>query len=220
MYLIRRPSSQLLAELIIGLKSHQFKPYSLITVLFIIMIISLLPFDICEEVLFVSISELLILGFCIIISQAKILSTILRVIVSRIITYWLLYTIINQWFEESTVTLLLFVIGFPIFVCWFIYEPVLIAHSPHMKMGTRFDYFLSRYPFFIGFGIAPTFAFLLAWFFPGSKLIMAVWYFLLINMLLFRNNRECPYYAMFIPYTKKTFRTDPVDIVEDYINDI
>ena len=146
----------------------------------------------------------------------KFVSTILRFAFARAITWWFIYTIWNQWDIEY---ILPFIIGVPILISWYIFEPFLL---PYRRFSTsdRFDYFLSRFPYFMGFGTIPTFIMCIILMFEPARWLYIIMYICVLKVLSHINDDSAPNYARNIPYTKNTYATNPIDMLEDWLNDV
>jgi len=120
---------------------------------------------------------------------------------SRLLTLYL-YT--QEKFEfpfESELLIL------PIGLSWYVFEPMMIFNRN--TYGTRFEYFISRFPFFTGFGL---FAAIFSYF---NVVEFAHLFMLLMSVSSSTSNEiERPKYTKGVPYTKNTFSYDPVEGIE------
>lgn len=97
----------------------------------------------------------------------------------------------------------------PIGLSWYVFEPMMILNKK--SYGERFEYFVSRFPFFTGFG-------LLSAIFSYFNLVE--WSHLtLLLMSISRATaddiaKNRPQYTKGIPYTKETFSYDPIEGIE------
>lgn len=147
--------------------------------------------------------------------KIRVFSLIIKFIFSRIVIWWLFYTIYSQWYTEN-ITLLtcLSFITFPLLFSWYIFDPFLLPHRRY-SLSDRFDYFLSRFIFFTGFGLIPFVILFLCLFLDYPNYLI----FITICIICHHHSREPhPYYARYIPYTKNQHIVDPLDHIESLID--
>lgn len=97
----------------------------------------------------------------------------------------------------------------PIGLSWYVFEPMMILNRK--SYGERFEYFVSRFPFFTGFG-------LLSAIFSYFDLVSSAHFFILLMSVSSSASEEIikgrPQYSKGIPYTKNTFSYDPIEGIE------
>lgn len=97
----------------------------------------------------------------------------------------------------------------PIGLSWYVFEPIMILNKK--SYGERFEYFVSRFPFFTGFG-------LLSAIFSYFDIVEWAHFTLLLMSVSSATDdniiKNRPQYAKGIPYTKETFSYDPIEGIE------
>ena len=128
----------------------------------------------------------------------------------------LLFTRIIFWSFLSYVDINFLILLSPIILTWYIFDPYYIVSSEGKQSpSTRFNYFISRYPFFYGYGIPPTIILFLILYLEFSPIFFFPFY---IFLLSHKNYCSVPLYACYLPYSKLTFSTDIIDIFSNFIN--
>jgi len=145
----------------------------------------------------------------------RVTSLILRFLFSRLVAWWLFYTIYSQWYTELSILTALSFLTFPLLLSWYIFDPFLLPYRRY-SLGDRFDYFTSRFSFFTGFGLLPLLL-LLLWMFTSYYSYWCI-YFIICAICSHQTTCDCPNYARYLPFTKKQFIVDPLDWVESIID--
>jgi hypothetical protein len=204
--------SSLKSELISGLFTH-----TSISPTFILFLTIILGWWSCVSttMTFLSIEAMIITNILWKLEKYdRVVSLIVRFIFSRIVAWWLFYTIYSQWYtEELTLFTSLSFFGFPFLLSWYIFDPFLLSYRRY-TLGDRFDYFLSRFSFFTGYGLVPLIL-LLVWMFTEYYYCI---YVVLCVMCSHQTKITCPDYARYLPYTKNQFVVDPLDWIESMID--
>lgn len=104
----------------------------------------------------------------------------------------------------------------PVFCSWYVFDPVLIIHKP--KFSERMGYFIDRYPYFTGYGLAMG---LIKINYPYRyDILIIIAIIMMIGSDIANSRRKCPDWALRIPYRRYTQDIDPVNIISDNINQI
>ena len=100
----------------------------------------------------------------------------------------------------------------PIWLSWYVFDPYLIRNK-RLSFTERIDYFLSRSPYFFGYSLIP-FGIISVWYFTEINYFLYLTVCLMIN---YRSELDTPKCYRGVPYTNVTYKTDPADVVEDFI---
>jgi len=146
---------------------------------------------------------------------------LVRFLFTRAVVWWLFYTIYSEWYEDFSLMTVLSFLGFPLLLSWYLFDPYLLI-TKRFSMSDRFDYFLSRLPFFTGFGLIPLMLFLIWW---SSSLNIILYYSIYSTICIICSHitehiDKMPEYAKYIPYTTVKFTIDPLEYIEDYISSL
>lgn len=129
-----------------------------------------------------------------------------RYCISRCIMIMLLFLTIDDNFW-------LILVGSPIFLSWYVFDPYLIRNK-RLSFTERIDYFVSRFPFFIGYACVP-FIPIIIWYITDINYFI---YLAVCIMIRYHSTATTPKCYLSVPYTKVTYKTDPADIAEEYIS--
>lgn len=139
----------------------------------------------------------------------RLLPWTLKTILSRIVSFWVFYSIYD---EESYIMLALL----PIFGIWYVYDPILLI-GRKISFSERLEYFFMRYPFIYGFSLVPMIVHLMV---VNEYIHFYIYVWILIIMVYHRNINTVPMYATYLPFTTKTHTLDPIDYLDDYLNNL
>lgn len=132
-----------------------------------------------------------------------ILTLCLRHLLSRCLIWWLLYTYSE--FTDNYVILLMS----PILLSWYMFDPFLLM-SRKMTITSRLEFFLKRYPYYIGCGILPCIIIYYNLLSPSRILV-------LLSVMCSHKNNNSTLYKQWFPSSGKEYIIDPIEFLESLI---
>lgn len=141
---------------------------------------------------------------------------VVRLVFSRMLTWWLIYS-------EALEVPYIWWLFLPTFLSWYVYEPHLIANfSP----SERFDYFVSRWPYFTGYTSIMSFFYLLAYYEIlefNCVIIASCLHMMLLTVKgpLYEGrldvDKKSPQYARYLPHVRSKWIVDPIDAIDKLV---
>ena len=157
-------------------------------------------------------------------SKRSLFSWFVRFIWCRTMTWIFFYTIYSnleddQWLFYLTYTGL--ILASPLLFSWYMFDPYLITTKK--SSDERFDFFVSRYPFYTGYGLIPTlliFIYALTIYHTFNSRILAITIHCIIVLMAGKKRDTAPIYLQYIPYTVVQYAYSPADAIDTIINSI
>lgn len=139
------------------------------------------------------------------------LQWLIRLSISRALAWWLL------WSGAVDLPYDLWWFIFPLFLCWYLFEPLFALSGK--SFGDRLDYFISRYPYFTGYGLITS----ITLFLSHNDLFLTGLELPLLISLIFSSavsTEDRPKYTRYLPYTPETFTVDPLDLLDGVVHGV
>lgn len=155
-------------------------------------------------------------------SKRSLYSWFIRFIWCRLMTLMFFYTIYSNLDDDQYLFYLTYaglLLSFPLLLSWYIFDPFLL--SSKKSSDERFDFFLSRYPFYTGYGSILAlliFSHGLMCYYDYESRLMCTIIHSCIALICGKRRETAPLYVQYLPYTPTQYVYSPADAIDNFIN--